>query len=288
MDSVKKLKVVLFALTGFGNQVIKGLMKDPRVEVGAVFTVKYDTPFPYYQESQLLDYCRDNNIPCYYDIKVSGDEGMQILRELSPDLIMVATFKQILKENVIQLLPLGVVNFHPSLLPLYRGPCPSNAALLNGDRITGVTVHYVTEGVDDGNILLQRSIQIKESDNDGILRHKLAVMAGEMIPDTISLFTARSKPSGTIQDHGLASYAPKPKVEQGYLELASDVDSICRMVRAFTPLPGTSILTGNRRLPIDRYEFIETNKPDGVYEADAFVNVVIHSQAIRLYIRDDK
>lgn len=279
----KIMRVVLFALTGFGNTVLKALLKDPRVEVEAVFTTKYDHPFPYYQERQLIELCSERGINCHFGVSVCGDQGMDLLRKYQPDLILVATFKQILKENVLRLPELGVVNFHPSLLPRYRGPCPTNAVLLNHERITGVTIHYVTEKLDDGDILQQRSITINETDNDGRLRQKLAKLAAEMVPELVEMFAGFNKPVGTPQDEHVACYAPKPTLEDGYLESEFDIQKIQRKIRAFNPLPGTSILVRDRRIPVDRFELIECDHTDGYYETSDTVEVFLETQAISLH-----
>ena len=283
MNENERLRVVLFALTGFGNTVLEALLKDARVGVEAVFTVKYKNAFPHYKEKQLDVLCDERQIPCYYGLKVGSEEGIVLLRKHDPDLIIVATFKQILDQNVINLPKLGIVNLHPSLLPRYRGPSPTNAALLNDDEITGVTGHYLTEGLDEGNILLQRSVDIGETDNDGQLRRKLAMLAGEMVPELIGRFATSTKPVGTPQDHSLASPAPKPSVEDGYLETATDIQTIRRKMRAFNPLPGTSIRIGESRVIVDRYELFQDSRSNGVYNNDNFIDLAIDSQAIRLF-----
>lgn len=283
MDKCDKFNVVLFALTGFGNTVLEALLKDVRVNVTAVFTVKYDHPFPYYDEQHLLELCHERRVTCYSGVQVRSDEGIALLRQHAPDLIIVATFKQILAQNVLSLPRLGVVNLHPSLLPRYRGPCPTHAALLNDEAVAGVTAHYVTEKLDEGNILLQRSIAINEVDNDGQLRQKLAGLAGEMVPELIGLFAGFTKPAGMPQDHSLATLAPRPTVEDGYLELAADIPTIRRQMRAFNPLPGTSIPVGDRRVAVDKFELLRDSRADGLYQNDKFIELIIDSQAIRLY-----
>lgn len=279
----RRLNIVLFALTGFGNPVLNALLVDTRVNVRAVFTAKYTRPFPYYQEQQLGELCEQRSVVCYHDVKVSSDEGIELLRQLEPDLIIVATFKQILKNNVINLPPLGVVNFHPSLLPRYRGPCPTNAALYNDETVTGITIHYVTEGLDDGEILLQRSMQISEADNDGRLRQKLAWLAGEMVPDVVDLFSDFTKPAGVPQDHRQATFAPKPMVEDGYLERDTDVETVRRKMRALNPLPGTSILVGEKRIAVEHFDMILADRTNGLYESDHSIDLIIGSRGIRLY-----
>ena len=282
MERSDRLNVVLFALTGFGNTVLEALLKDVRVKVGAVFTVRHDDAFPYYDERQLVDLSEERDIVCYSGVRVSSEEGIQLLRKHSPDLIIVATFKQILKENVLNLPPLGVVNFHPSLLPRYRGPCPTNAVLYNDEKVTGMTIHYITENIDEGNIVLQRSIAISETDNDGRLRRKLAKLAGELVPELIDMFAGFTPPAGSPQDHSLASYAPKPTPEDGYLERAVAIHTIRKMMRAFNPIPGTSLLVGDKRVNVDGFELIQDKRPPGLYESNHAIDLSFESQVIRL------
>ena len=141
-------------------------------------------------------------------------------------------------------------------MPRYRGPCPTNAALFNEEKITGVTVHYVTEKLDEGDILLQKAIIISETDDDGRLRQKLAKLAAEMVPELVELFAGFKKPVGIPQDNSMACFAPRPTVEDGYLELATDINTIQRRIRAFNPLPGTSILISDERISVGRFELI--------------------------------
>ena len=282
----RRLRVVLLALTGFGNPVLKALLNDARVHVKAVFTVKYENPFPYYQEQQLCELCEKRRVICYHGVQVSGNEGIQLLREHAPDLIIVSTFKQILKENVLQLPALGVVNLHPSLLPRYRGPCPTQAVLLDDEMKTGVTGHYITEKLDEGDVLLQRSMVISEVENDGQLRRKLANLAGEMVPELVGMFAGFTNPAGTPQDHSLATYAPRPTIEDGYLNPAiDDINTIRRKLRAFNPLPGTSIRIGDQRVAVNRFDLFQDSRADGFYENREFFDLITDSQAIRIYKR---
>jgi methionyl-tRNA formyltransferase len=283
MEKRDRLNVVLFALPGVGNTVLEALLSDIRVNVRAVFTVKYDQPFPYYKERQLTDLCHERGVSCYHGIMVSSDEGIKLLCQHSPDLIVVATFKQILKVNVLKVPVLGVINFHLSLLPRYRGPCPTNAVLYCDENTTGMTIHYVSEKVDEGNILLQKSIVISDVKDDGELRKRMALLAGELTPEVIGLFADYSKPVGSPQNHNFASYAPKPVPEDGYLELATNIDTIRRKMKAYNPMPGTSILIEDERVVIDRYELIQDHREDGVYDNGDSVDLILNSQAIRLF-----
>jgi methionyl-tRNA formyltransferase len=137
--------------------------------------------------------------------------------------------------------------------------------------------------LDNGDILLQRLLTIHETDNDGQLRQKLAQQAGELIPELVGMFTGSRKPVGTPQDHALASFAPKPEVEDGYLEQAKDIQTIRNKMRAFNPIPGTSVRIGDKRVPVDRFELFQDPRADGLYECRDAIEIIIGSQAIRLF-----
>jgi methionyl-tRNA formyltransferase len=286
MINMKKLRAILFALPGFGNPVLASLIQEERVDVQAVFTVKYESPFPYYDEVQLDVACKEYSVPCHYGMKVSSSKGLDLIRSYSPDLILVATFKQILKQKVLNIPTFGVVNFHPSLLPYYRGPCPTNAALLHGEKVTGMTIHYVTEGIDDGDILLQRSVEIEKDEIDGQLRQKLAQLSGDMVPELIALFSKFHKPSGKSQDHEKATFAPKPNIEDGYIEASSDIETIQRQLRAYNPIPGTTMLIDGVRIPVDHFDRLPNRQGDGVFVSENYIDVIINSEAIRLYKKE--
>jgi methionyl-tRNA formyltransferase len=146
-----------------------------------------------------------------------------------------------------------------------------------------VTVHYVTEQVDEGNILLQRSVPIEQTDTDGRLRQKLALLSGAMAPEVVGMFDGFAKPTGTPQDHALATLAPKPNVDDGYLERCTDVETIQNKIRAFNPLPGTSYLVGDQRVAVDKFELSYVDGPDGIYPQNEMIKVVLNSRSIRLF-----
>ena len=283
MTTSRQLNIVLCGLTGFGNTVLKALLKDSRVAVQACFTVKYANPFPYYPEEQLIDLCDKLRVQCHDNMKVSTGEGWERLRSLSPDLILVATFNQILTRNVLELPPLGVVNVHPSLLPKLRGACPTNAAILKGETTTGLTAHYMGEELDTGDLLLQRVVPIGREEYDGELRAKLARLAGDMVPPLLDLFAGFTKPKGTPQDNTRATRAPKPLPEEGFLETETDPDRLARKIRALNPIPGTSILLRGERIPVQRYEWLLKQSPAGVRVENGWVDLALGGHAIRLF-----
>ena len=147
---------------------------------------------------------------------------------------------------------LACLNLHASLLPRWRGAAPIQAAIATGDRNTGITVMYMDEGLDTGDILLERTINILPSDTGGALHDRLAGVAPETLLESLDLL-AKEKAPRTPQDNSLATFAPKLKREDGNIDWSHPADAIERKIRAFNPWPGafmTIEANGMRNLKI--------------------------------------
>ncbi len=276
------MNVILLGLTGFGNQVLETLLGQKGVFIQAVFSKTYKDPFPYYEELPLDELCLQKNIKCFTNIAVSGKKGVEIIRELQPDLILVATYKEIISPEVIAIPSQGIINFHPSLLPKYRGPCPTNAVILNGERETGVTIHYVTELLDKGDILCQKSLSLEDTETDGMLRKRLAELAGAMVPEVISLFEAEQHPHGKPQKDADASLAPRLKEEEGYLEGVKDEETLLRKMRGLNPVPGTSIEIEGERIPVSQIKEIAFESNKGICKTETGIQIHLKTKGYLL------
>ncbi|MDQ3193586.1 MAG: hypothetical protein M3P82_01165 [Bacteroidota bacterium] len=278
------MKITLLGFTGLGNAVLKGLLKNKEVIVSSVFTKRYDLPYPYYDEIQMETMCSQNNLKCYIDKQINSKDVIDSLKKEQPDLIWVASFNQILSKEVIEIPKRGIINFHPSLLPKYRGPYPDQAALLNGESKTGVTVHYLTEEPDSGNIIYQSDLDILPDDNYSTLKKNIAGLTEEIIPDVIRLFENNSIPEGIMQNEHEMSYFTKLKLESTYLERENDIITIKNKVRALNPFPGTSILIDGHRVEVNKFELL--NIPDirnDIIEEEDFVDMYLDRIGIRLF-----
>lgn len=182
------MKVILFALTGFGNKVLDSLL-EKHVEVAALFTRKEKEPFPYCSEENLRSYAERKGITVFEEFSWRTVE--ETIRNNKPDLALIATFHKIIPKNVIDLVPL-FVNLHPSLLPKYKGPRPIEEALVNQEKETGITAHRVIEKVDSGDIALQVKIPVQVLDDARSLRKKLAHLAASVTKELLHRIKARS------------------------------------------------------------------------------------------------
>lgn len=177
------------------------------------------------------------NIPMVQPEKLKDASALQQLHTWQPDLIVVAAFGQILRQNVLELPPLGCINIHASLLPRWRGAAPIQAAILNGDGQSGITIMLMDAGVDTGAILSQRSELIKQDDTAGTLSHRLSMIGAELLIETIPLYLNKSITPQPQPEQGIA-YAPMIKKEEAKLDFSQPAHTLDRIIRAFNPWPG--------------------------------------------------
>ena len=177
-------------------------------------------------------------LPIYQPEKIKQNEELRAkLEALAPETIIVVGYGRIIPPWMLQLPKFGNINLHASLLPKYRGAAPIQWAIASGETITGITTMRIDEGLDTGDILLQRELAITEEDTSETLAPKLAAIGAELIVETL-----RGLQSGTVspcpQDHAHASLAPILKKEDGRIDFRQNTQEIYNRLRGFQPWPG--------------------------------------------------
>ena len=190
-------------------------------------------------------------LPVIQPEKLKQPEAMEQLQAWAPDLIVVAAFGQILKKDVLYLPRFGCINVHASLLPHWRGAAPINAAILNGDEETGVTIMQMDVGLDTGAMLAKRSIRLTPTDTAGSVFQTLSTLGADLLIETLPRWMA-GEITPEKQDDSLATYAPMLKKEDGKLDFTHDVNELERRIRAFNPWPGTFMEVDGMILKIHR------------------------------------
>ena len=160
------------------------------------------------------------------------------LAALEPDILVVMAYGQILRNDILHLPRLAIINLHASLLPKYRGAACIQAAIDAGDAETGITAMHVVRELDAGDIILARSIPIATDETGGTLHDRLADLAAEVLAETLPLL-AESRAPRLPQDPALVSYIPKLDREHGRIDWTMDAAAIERRIRAYHPWPGT-------------------------------------------------
>lgn len=198
-------------------------------------------------------------LPVFQPHRLREEGAMQQLRTWAPDLIVVAAFGQILPPEVLDLPPFGCLNVHASLLPRWRGAAPVQAAILHGDRETGITIMKMDVGVDTGPILSQRALTILPDDTGGSLSQRLAQLGAELLLETLPAYLR-----GEMAPHpqeGEATYAPLLKKEDGRLDLSLSAEELALKVRAFNPWPGAFITWRGQILKIHLAHAVDFPRP---------------------------
>ena len=176
-------------------------------------------------------------IPVMQPEKLRLPEATEQLRAWNPELIVVAAFGQILRQDVLDLPPHGCINVHASLLPRWRGAAPIHAAILHGDEETGVTIMKMDAGLDTGPMLSQRSMPLMPDDTAGSVFEKVSQLGADLLLETLPDYLS-GKLMPTPQPEEGMTYAPMMKKEEGQLDFIQDVNELERRVRAFNPWPG--------------------------------------------------
>ncbi len=190
----------------------------------------------------------------------NSENALKQIRDWDPDLICVAAYGQILKPTLLDLPHFGCINVHASLLPRWRGASPINAAILNGDSHSGVTIMKMGLGLDDGPILTQESIEILPEETAGSLFDRLANLGGELLVTTIPSYI-EGKITPQIQDPTYATYAPQLNKSAGELNFELSAELLDRTVRAFSPWPGTYTFWNDERLIIHQARSVSVSSP---------------------------
>ncbi len=206
--------------------------------------------------SSVKKYATDNNIPYIQPKSVKTDEIYEKLAELNPDLIVVAAYGKIIPKKLIELPTYGIINVHSSILPKYRGASPIHAALLNGDTKTGVTTMMIDEGLDTGDILDIKEVDIDETDTLGTLTKKLSNLSYDLLDETITKLLNNTLVR-TKQDNSKASVVGLIKKSDLLIDFRDDNKKIYNKVRAFNPEPTAYVMLKEENIKIYKIEKID-------------------------------
>ena len=219
------------ALVGaFGGDVV-GLVTQPERDAGNKRGSTRQTG------KGMGNIARAASIPVAQPESINTPEGLEQLRAMRPDLLVVAAYGQILSKDVLQVPTRGTINVHASLLPKYRGAAPVAYAILNGETQTGVTIIKVTPGLDSGDMILQQSLDILPDDTTGSLESRLAQLGARMAVEAARKYASGEPVEGVKQDPAQVTKAPKIKKESGLIDWSKPASYIERFVRAMQPWP---------------------------------------------------
>ncbi len=201
------------------------------------------------QTSPVKQLAQRAGIPVLQPEKIRAPAALADLRRWSPDVYVVAAFGQILPQAVLDIPPFGAINVHASLLPRWRGAAPIQAAIRAGDTHTGITIMLMDAGLDTGPILSQRALPIAPDETGQSLHDKLARLGADLLVETLPGYLAGDV-LPTPQPADGVTLAPSIRKEEGSIRWSEDAQTIERLVRAFTPWPGTYTFWNGQQLKI--------------------------------------
>ena len=185
-------------------------------------------------------------IPVYQPVSFKSEEPLEIIKKYNPDVIVVAAYGKLLPKAVLESAKYGCINIHGSLLPKYRGAAPIQQAVLNGDKVTGVTAMQMAEGLDTGDILIAIETEIGENETSGELFDRLSILGGDLIIRTLDMLeNGEIKP--IKQDESKATHTSKIDKSLCPIDFTKSADEVHNKVRGLNPWPvATAELCGKR------------------------------------------
>lgn len=204
----------------------------------------------------VKDFATSRGIPVIQPKGIRSQSFIDELAGFKPDVITVVAYGKIIPPQILALPPMGCINVHGSLLPRYRGAAPIQRALMNGEKETGITTMFMDEGLDTGDILLQREIEIGPDDNSHTLGTKLSVLGASLLTETLKRLSKHL--IFPTPQSGESSYAPPLRKEEGRIRWDLPAGKICDLIRGTYPWPGAySFLKG------ERISFLKANSVSG-------------------------
>jgi methionyl-tRNA formyltransferase len=233
------MKIVFIGTAELGIPTLTVLAQSKEHAVLAVVT-QPDRPVGRQQKlaaSPVKDMAFKLHCKIFQPQDINATSVLEQIKYLKPDIIVVAAYGQILSKNLLKLPQLGCINLHASLLPKYRGAAPIQAAIRNQDSHTGMTIMWMDEGLDTGDILLQEKIRIRADDTAETLHERLSQLGASTLLEALSLIKSGKAPH-LKQDTTQSSYVKKLKKEDGLIHWSKKQVEIDAHIRAMTPWPG--------------------------------------------------
>jgi len=265
------MKIIFLGTPDFSAHVLKALI-DSRHEVVGVVT-QPDKPCGRGHKlmpSPVKVLAEANSIPVYQFNRISKECAP--LKDLNADIMVTAAYGQILRQNVLDLTPKGVINVHASLLPKYRGSSPIQWCIIKGETQTGVTIMKTDIGVDTGDMILSKSLTIGETETAGELFDRLSVLGKDALLEVLDLIE-EGKETYTKQDESNMSHYPMLDKDSGRIDFNMTSRDIVNLCRGLNPWPVAFVSLNEN----DRLKVYKASKVD--IDSNAKVGTVLASDS---------
>lgn len=245
------MKVVYMGTPDFAVPPLRALVKAGYEVVAAVTQPdkpkgRSKTLLPPPVKEEALKY----NIPVYQPLKVREPEFMETLKNLAPDVIVVAAFGQIIPKAILDLPEFGCLNIHASLLPKYRGAAPIQQAVINGDKEAGVTIMKMGTGLDTGDMISRASVLLAEDETGGSLFDRLSELGAELLIETLPSVFDRTAVYEPQPEESPTPYAGMITKQMGLLDFQKDAETLECLIRGLNPWPSAYTYLNGKTLKI--------------------------------------
>ncbi|THB72712.1 MAG: methionyl-tRNA formyltransferase [Desulfobulbaceae bacterium] len=260
------MRILFIGQAPFGAESLQALLDQNEQIVGAI-TIP-DPPNPRFP-NPVKECAEKHEIPVLLTRYLKKPEAVSWVRELKPDLLVLAFVTSFVPQEMIDLAPLGGINYHPSLLPKYRGGSAINWAVIAGETETGVTIHYIDEGVDTGPVLLQEKVAITPDDTvKSVYFEKLYPLGVSMIAKAVTLIK-QGKAEPRDQDDAMASFQPVITPDDTAIDWKQPTQQIYNLIRGANPAPGAHTeLKGERYKIFNAKPATPTGNPGSILLID--------------------
>lgn len=247
---------------------ICGVFTQPDKPKGRKFTL---TPPP------VKEVAIEAGLAVYQPATLKNEETAQQIQKLSPDLIVVVAYGKILPKEILDIPPLGCINIHASLLPKYRGAGPIQWSIIKGEKETGVTVMYMSEGLDTGDMILKKSISIGSEETYGELHDRLAQLGADALVEVLPLLEKGKAPRTPQPEQG-SSYAPMLDKEIAKIDFRGEAEAIHDLIRGLNPWPVAFALVEGKRLKVYQSRVIaeKSGTPGQVIDSKRLIVACAH------------
>ena len=211
------------------------------------------------KDTPILKYLKNHNLAYRCPTDLKKNEEVSLIKNMHTDFILVFSYGLILPKQIIEAPKYGCINIHPSLLPKWRGPSPIQYSLLNNEKETGFCFMEMQEGIDTGDILFKRKVDIKQSDNSLTLLNKISATASLFI-EKVFIEIIQNKITKNKQDHSQATYSYKIEKKDTMINFEEEALQILGKIKAFAPNPCARCYINGEIVKIFDAEVINNNK----------------------------
>ncbi len=283
----KNLRIVFMGTPEFAANSLRKLVENGYNVIGCFTNPdKQSGRGMKFKYSEVKEYALSKDIPVYQPPKLRNNtEVLDILHELSPDVIVVVAYGKILPKEILEFPKYGCINVHGSLLPNYRGAAPIQWSIINGDKVTGITTMFMDEGMDTGDMLLKQEVEILDEDNFETLHNKLKEVGAELLIKTLK--DLENGELDRIKQPEECTIAPMINKEMTKIDFNKTSREIFNFIRGLSPFPSTYMEQDNgTKYKVYKSKIVTSNEVDNIIINENIKNgQVAYISKSNLYIK---